>query len=357
MFGKKSAVDEKTIIEALRKVNDPELNRSIVDLGMVGKIESDSGDIRIHIKLTVPGCPLRHKIDEDIKAAIGSLPEIKSVTTEFSVMTPEERMALTGKMTGQSKSPIFDDARVKNVIAVASGKGGVGKSTVTVNLACALKNAGYSVGVVDADVYGFSIPKMLGVNSLPTVIDETMIPVMKNGIKVISMGFFVEEDQAVLWRGPMLHKAIVQFLTQVFWDRLDFLLIDLPPGTGDVTLSIAQTIKESQLLIVTTPQPAAASVAQRVAELAKKANFRILGIVENMSYFVGSDGKKQHIFGEGGGQELAQKLNQPLLARIPLDIAIREGGDRGIPVTESKLGQGYEQFKNLAEKIAKTLKT
>ncbi len=356
IFRNKSSVDEKTILEALRKVNDPELNRSIVDLGMVGKIEGNDGDVRIQIKLTVPGCPLKQKIDGDIKAVLGAIPEIKNVNIEFSVMSSEERMALTGKMTGQSKSPIFDNVKVKNVIAVASGKGGVGKSTITVNLACALKNAGCTVGIVDADVYGFSIPRMMGVNALPTVIDETIIPVIKNGIKIISMGFFVEEDQAVLWRGPMLHKAIVQFLTQVFWDRLDFLLIDLPPGTGDVTLSIAQTIKESHLLIVTTPQPAAAGVAQRVAELSRKANFRILGVVENMSYFVTADGAKQMIFGEGGGQELAQKLNQPLLARIPLETAIREGGDMGIPVTESTKGEGPAIFKFLAEKIIRTLK-
>jgi len=349
-------VDEKAILEALRKVNDPELNRSIVDLGMVGRIEGSDGNVRVQIKLTVPGCPLKHKIDGDIRAALAVIPDIKEVTVEFSIMSPEERIALTGKISGQSKSPIFDDVRVKNVIAVASGKGGVGKSTVTANLACALKNAGYTVGVVDADVYGFSIPRMMGVNALPTVIDETIIPVIKNGIKIISMGFFVEEDQAVLWRGPMLHKAIVQFLTQVFWDKLDFLLIDLPPGTGDVTLSIAQTIKESHLLIVTTPQPAAAGVAQRVAELSRKANFRILGVVENMSYFVSANGDKQAIFGEGGGQELAQKLNRPLLARIPLETAIREGGDTGIPVTESAKGEGPAIFKSLAEKITKILK-
>jgi len=355
MFKQKSSINKDDILNALKTVNDPELHRSIVDLGMVGNIEEKDGKIKINIKLTVPGCPLTHKIHADISAARANIEGSTKVDLEFSSMTPEERMALTGKMTGQTQSPLFDDAKVKHIIAVASGKGGVGKSTVTVNLAYALKNAGYSVGVVDADVYGFSIPRMMGVQTLPTVIDETMIPVIKDGIKVMSMGFFVEEDQAVIWRGPMLHKAIVQFLTQTFWDKLDYLLIDLPPGTGDVTLSISQTIKESQLLVVTTPQPAAASVAQRVGELAKKANFTILGVVENMSYFIAPDGSRQYIFGQGGGQELAEKLGCQLFCQIPLDTTIREGGDQGNPVASLKMNQAAKEFEMLAEKINKRL--
>jgi ATP-binding protein involved in chromosome partitioning len=357
MFKQKPQIDKDAIMNALKTVNDPELHRSIVDLGMVGQIEEHDGKVKINIKLTIPGCPLKHKIHADITAALASIEGITKVDLEFSYMTPEERMALTGKMTGQTKSALFDDAKIGNIIAVASGKGGVGKSTVTVNLAYSLKNAGYSVGIVDADVYGFSIPRMMGVQTLPTVIDETMIPVIKDGIKVMSMGFFVEEDQAVIWRGPMLHKAIVQFLTQVFWDKLDYLLIDLPPGTGDVTLSISQTVREAQLLVVTTPQAAAANVAQRVAELAKKANFKLLGIAENMSYFIAPDGSYQYIFGSGGGQELADKLGCQLFCQIPLDSAIREGGDSGKPVASLKVSPAVAEFELLAkginEKLAK----
>jgi ATP-binding protein involved in chromosome partitioning len=355
MFKQNSKINQDDILNALKTVNDPELHRSIVDLGMVGQIEENNGIVKINIKLTVPGCPLKHKIHEDVTAALSKIEGITKVDLEFSYMTPEERMALTGKMTGQSQSPLFDDAKIKHVVAVASGKGGVGKSTVTVNLAYALKNAGFSVGVVDADVYGFSIPRMMGVQTLPTVIDETMIPVIKDGIKVMSMGFFVEEDQAVIWRGPMLHKAIVQFLTQVFWDKLDYLLIDLPPGTGDVTLSISQTINEAQLLVVTTPQPAAANVAQRVGELAKKANFKLLGVVENMSYFIAPDGSHQYIFGNGGGQELATKLQCELFCQVPLDTAIREGGDTGKPVASIKMNKAAKEFELLAEKVNKRL--
>jgi ATP-binding protein involved in chromosome partitioning len=355
MSKQKLAIARETILNALKSVNDPELHRSIVDLGMIGEIQENDGSVRVQIKLTVPGCPLKRRIDEDVTRALGAIEGLKSVELEFSYMTPQERMALTGKMSGQTDSPLFNDTRVSNIIAIASGKGGVGKSTVTVNLAYALKNMGFSVGVVDADVYGFSIPRMMGVQSLPTVIDEMMIPVIKDGIKIISMGFFIEEDQAIIWRGPMIHKAIVQFLTQVFWDKLDFLLIDLPPGTGDVTLSISQTIRQSKLLIVTTPQPAAANVAQRVAELAKKANFGLLGIVENMSYFVAPDGSRQYIFGSGGGRELAERLGCQLFCQIPLDTAIRESGDNGTPIAALKTNQAAKEFVILAEKIRERL--
>lgn len=355
MLDNKMKVTDDKILEALKGVNDPELGRSIVDLGMVEKIEQDNGTVKITVKLTISDCPLKYRFDDDIKAALLPVEGIEKVEVGFSSMNQQEREALTQKMTGQVKSDIFDDARVKNIIAVASGKGGVGKSTVAVNLAYALKNAGYSVGIIDSDVYGFSIPRMMGVKALPTVIDETMIPVTKDGIKVISMGFFLEEDQAVLWRGPLLHKTVVQFLTQVYWDKLDFLLIDLPPGTGDVTLSISQTVNQTHLLVVTTPQPAAFSVAQRVAELSKKANFNLLGVIENMSYFISPDGSKQYIFGEGGGKFLADKMNTALLGQIPLEQAIREGGDLGKPITDSEGGQASREFKTIAEKIIEML--
>jgi len=292
LFTSHTKVSTSAILEVLKGINDPELGRSIVDLGMVNDIQIKDSAVKVTIKLTIDGCPLKHRFREEISSALASLDGIQKVDLEFTSMKPDERLALTRKMTGQVTSDLFDDAKIKHVIAIASGKGGVGKSTVTVNLACALRQAGYSVGIIDSDVYGFSIPRMLGAEGHPTILDETIIPVIKDGIKVISMGFFVDEDQAVIWRGPLLHKAVVQFLTQVFWDKLDFLLIDLPPGTGDVTLSISQTVKEAHLLVVTTPQAAATGVAQRVAELSRKANFKMLGVIENMSYFMASDGSK-----------------------------------------------------------------
>jgi ATP-binding protein involved in chromosome partitioning len=349
-------VDENRIIEALKTVNDPELGRSIIDLDMVEKLSQSDGTVKLTIKLTIPGCPLKHKFQEDIDAVLLPIEGIDKVELNFSSMKPQERANLTKKMTGQAESPVFDDIKIKNVIAIASGKGGVGKSTVTVNLAYALKKAGYKVGVLDSDVYGFSIPRMIGVDAVPTVIEEAMIPVDKDGIKVMSMGFFLNEDQAVIWRGPMLHKTVVQFLTQVYWDKLDYLLIDLPPGTGDVTLSVSQTVAEAYLLVVTTPQPAASGVAQRVAELSQKANFKMLGIIENMSYFVAPDGSKQYIFGEGGGRVLSSKLNIPLLAQVPLETSVREGGDLGKPVASGGDGTAAKAFHEAAAKVAEIIK-
>ena len=348
-------IDEKEIIDALKQVNDPELGRSIIDLGMVSRIDQEDGVVKITIKLTIAGCPLKYKFQEDISSALTKIDGIEKVELEFTAMKPQERANLAKKMTGKASSSLFDDAKVKNVIAIASGKGGVGKSTVTVNLAYALKNAGYSVGVIDTDVYGFSIPRMIGSNDVPTVIDDAMIPVTKDDIKFISMGCFLDEDQAVLWRGPMLHKTVTQFLTRVYWDKLDYLLIDLPPGTGDVTLTISQTVKEANLLVVTTPQPAASSVAQRVAELSRKTNFKLLGIIENMSYFIAPDGSKHHIFGEGGGNALAAKLKLPLLGQIPLETTVREGGDNGVPVCSLDNGKAAEILKQIAEKIVRKL--
>ncbi len=346
-------IDNDKIVEALRKVNDPELGRSIIDLEMVEKIRQDNGTVHVTIKLTIPGCPLKHKFQEDVSAALMPLDGVEKVELDFTSMKPAERNAIAKKMTGQAESPVFDDMNIKNVIAVASGKGGVGKSTVTTNLAFALKNLGYKVGVIDSDVYGFSIPRMMGAEGLPTVIDNAMIPVLKDGIKIISMGFFINEDQAVLWRGPMLHKTIVQFLTQVYWDKIDYLLIDLPPGTGDITLSISQTVPNANLVLVTTPQPAASGVAQRVAELSTKANFKMLGVIENMSYYQAPDGQKQYIFGEGGGKILSTKLDLPLLGQIPLETSVREGGDMGQPVAQSGKGEASTEFKQIAEKLAK----
>jgi ATP-binding protein involved in chromosome partitioning len=349
-------IDENKIIDALKEVNDPELGRSIIDLDMVEKISQSDGTVNVTIKLTIPGCPLKHRFQEEVTAALMPIEGVEKVKLNFSSMKPQERAAVAKKMTGRAESPVFDDVNIKNVIAVASGKGGVGKSTVTANLAYALKDLGYTVGVIDSDVYGFSIPRMMGVEGLPTVIEDAMIPVSKDGIKVISMGFFLEEDQAVLWRGPMLHKTVTQFLTQVYWDKLDYLLIDLPPGTGDVTLTISQTVPDAYLLVVTTPQPAASGVAQRVAELSRKANFKMLGVIENMSYFVASDGAKQYIFGEGGGRILATKLDIPLLSQIPLETVVREGSDMGHPVVSDGNSEAAEAFKEAARKLAELIK-
>jgi ATP-binding protein involved in chromosome partitioning len=356
MSDKNETIDKQKIIEALTPINDPEIGRSIVDLGMVSDISQHNGTVEITIKLTIEGCPLKHKFQEDVTNALMPLAGIEEVKIKFTSMNPQERANLTKKMTGQSASELFDNAKIKNVIAVASGKGGVGKSTVTVNLAYALKNLGYSVGIVDADVYGFSIPRMMGTNDLPTVIDDAMMPVVKDGIKIVSMGFFLEEDQAVIWRGPMLHKTITQFLTQVYWDELDFLLIDLPPGTGDITISIAQIIKGANLLVITTPQPAAVNVAQRVAEMTTKVDLKMLGVIENMSHFADNDGNIQYIFGKGGGQALAEKLKKPLFGQIPLEISIREGGDTGKPVGLSGKGKAADEFKKIAESIIKNYK-
>jgi len=350
-----AVISKEKIIEALKPINDPEIGRSIVDLGMVDNIEQQDGTVIVTIKLTIEGHPLKHKLREDISNALMQVEGVKGVELNFTSMNPQERADLTKKMTGQTSSGLFDNAKVKHIIAIASGKGGVGKSTVTVNLAYALKNLGYSVGIIDADIYGFSIPRMMGTNDLPTVIDNAMIPVTKNGIKIISMGFFIEENQAVIWRGPMLHKTVVQFLTQVYWDKLDYLLIDLPPGTGDVTISVAQTAKESQLLVVTTPQPAAANVAQRVAEMTSKVDLKMIGVVENMSYYSDGNGNKQYIFGKGGGVALAKKLNQPLFGQIPLETALRESGDKGKPVGLTGNGKAAIEFKHIAEKIVERL--
>jgi ATP-binding protein involved in chromosome partitioning len=345
-------VSREEVLDALRPVQDPELNRSIVDLDMVRAIDVSGSAVTVTVALTVAGCPLRAEITSRVRGAVGVLGGVDSVEVELTVMTDDERTALRERLQGGGgaqgghdhaghdhgaaqprKSIPFNEPGVKTrVLGIASGKGGVGKSSVTVNLALALAKAGHEVAVFDADVYGFSIPKMLGLDQDPVVIDGMIVPPVAFGVKAFSMGFLVEEDQPVIWRGPMLHKYLEQFLTDVYWGEPDYLLIDMPPGTGDIALSMAQYLPRAEIYVVTTPQPAAQRVAQRSASMAAKVNLKVLGVIENMSWFTGDDGKRYELFGAGGGDALATKLGVPLVGQVPLVPALREGGDDGYPV-------------------------
>ncbi len=325
---------KEQVTEKLTGVIDPELRRNIVDLGMVRSIEiGDDGRVDVVVSLTTAGCPIRNHFQQAVAQNVAELDDVKSVEVGFDVLSDEEKSGLQQKL-GRGKLPDGALAQVKNVICVASGKGGVGKSTMTANLAAALAAEGHSVGALDCDVYGYSIPRMLGINQKPEVSPERKIipPLSPAGPKVMSIGFFVEENAAVVWRGPMLHKAIQQFLEDVAWDELDYLLLDLPPGTGDVSMTLAQLLPQAKILIVTTPQPAAQSVAARAAEMAAKVDLEVMGVIENMSAFTGPDGNRVTIFGEGGGQLLADELDVPLLAKVPLSEALREHADDGRPL-------------------------
>ncbi len=346
------------ILEALRPVQDPELHRSIVELGMVKDIRIEGGRVGVTVALTVAGCPLRAEITQRVTTAVQPLAGVDQVDVELTVMTDDERAAVKGKLQpegrghGEAAAVPFGEGSRTRVLGLSSGKGGVGKSSVTVNLAVALSRLGHEVAVLDADVYGFSVPRMLGITQEPVVIDGMIVPPVAAGLKVISTGFFVPDDQAVIWRGPMLHKALEQFLTDVLWGEPDYLLVDMPPGTGDVALSMAQFLPRSEVLVVTTPQPAAQRVAQRSALMARKVKLPVRGVVENMSWFTGDDGKRYEIFGAGGGQLLADDLGVPLLARIPLVTALREGGDEGRPITLTEPGsEASLAFESLAKAV------
>ena len=359
---------EAEIIEALRPVEDPELHRSIVDLGMVKEVAQAGTNVRVMIALTTPGCPLKNEINTRVRGAVMELGGVEEVQVEFTAMTPEELTALRQELHGDPAStagsqpahghaegraiPFSEAGSKTRVLLIASGKGGVGKSSVSTNLAISLANRGKKVALVDADVWGFSIPRMLGISHPPQVIDSMLIPPEAHGVRCISMGFFAEEDQAVIWRGPMLHKELEQFLTDVFWDDPDYLLIDLPPGTGDISISIAQFLPRAEVLVVTTPQPAAQRVAQRAAAMAVKVNLQVRGVIENMSWFVGDDGQRYEIFGAGGGQELADKLDVPLIGQIPLLQDLREGSDEGKPVAAiDPDGEAGRAFAAIAEQV------
>jgi ATP-binding protein involved in chromosome partitioning len=326
------------VTEALRSVIDPELRRSIVDLGMVRSIEiRDGGKVEVVVSLTTPGCPIRNHFQQAVASNVAKLDGVTEVGVGFDVLSDEERSNLQQALGRPGGLPEGALAAVKNIICVASGKGGVGKSTMTANLAAALQSEGHSAGALDADVYGYSIPRMLGVDRKPDVNAERKILPPENaaGIKVMSIGFFLERNAAVVWRGPMLHKAIQQFLEDVAWDELDYLLLDLPPGTGDVSMTLAQLLPQAKVVLVTTPQPAAQSVAKRAADMAAKVDLELLGVIENMSGFTTPDGQRYTIFGEGGGQLLADELDVPLLGKVPLSEELREGADAGLPLVLS----------------------
>jgi ATP-binding protein involved in chromosome partitioning len=325
---------KEQITEALRTVIDPELRRSIVELDMVRSIEIDpQGSVSVMVSLTTPGCPIRSHFENAVRQQVSAIEGVTSVAVSFDVLSTDEKTELQQKL-GRNRLPQGALAKVRNVVCVASGKGGVGKSTVTANLAAAMALEGHTAGALDADVWGYSMPRMLGVQGKPRVSEERKILPLDaaGGVKVMSIGFFVEEDAAVVWRGPMLHKAIQQFLEDVDWGELDYLFIDLPPGTGDVSMTLAQLLPQAKVLLVTTPQPAAQKVAHRAAEMASKFDLEILGVVENMSGFTTPDGTRHTIFGEGGGQLLADDIEAPLLGKIPLQEELRVQADEGVPL-------------------------
>jgi ATP-binding protein involved in chromosome partitioning len=322
------------ITQALRAVIDPELRRSIVELDMVRSIAvSGNGVVDVTVSLTTPGCPIRGHFQTSVSEAVSALDGVTHVNVYFDVLTPEQKAALQQKL-GRGTLPDGTLAEVANVLCVGSGKGGVGKSTLTANLAAALAAEGKRVGIVDADVWGYSIPRMYGLGATrpPVSAQRKIIPLEAHGVKVMSIGFFVAEDAAVVWRGPMLHKALSQFLQDVEWGTLDHLLLDLPPGTGDVSMTLAQLLPQAKFLIVTTPQPTAQRVARRAAEMAHKVTLEIAGVVENMSGFTTPAGERFQIFGEGGGQELADELDVPLFGKVPLTMPLREQADGGVPL-------------------------
>jgi len=331
---------------ALATVIDPELRRPITELGMVDAVEiSDGGAVRLSVLLTIAGCPLRETITKDSEAALLGVPGVTAVEVELKVMTQAQRDALKEQLRGpggQRGIPFNQPGSLTKVFAVASGKGGVGKSSVTVNLACSLAAQGLRVGIVDADVYGFSVPALMGITQAPTRVDDMILPPVAFGVKVISIGMFVSGNQPVAWRGPMLHRALEQFLTDVYFGDLDALFLDLPPGTGDIAISVAQLLPKAEILVVTTPQAAAADVAERAGAIATQTGQTVAGVIENMSHLEMPDGSRMELFGSGGGQLLTERLstttgtNVPLLGQIPLDILLREGGDSGLPIV---LGQ------------------
>jgi ATP-binding protein involved in chromosome partitioning len=313
------------VLKALEQVIDPELRKPVTELDMVRDVRIADGDVSVTIALTVAGCPLRASFEDQVARTVGTLPGVRTVSLAFDVMTADERAALTQRLRGgrpeRTKGVALDPGT--RVLAIASGKGGVGKSSLAVNLAAALADAGQVVGILDADVYGHSIPHLLGVRQKPVLVDRMMLPPVRDGLHLMSIGFFLDENSPVMWRGPMLHRALEQFLSDVHWPALDTLLVDMPPGTGDVSISLGQLLPRAEVVVVTTPQPLAQEVAVRAAQMAQRTNTRLIGVVENMT----SD-----VFGTGGGERLAAELGVPLLGAVPLDASLRVCGDQGEPV-------------------------
>lgn len=345
-------IDQAALRAAIGQVQDPEIHKSLEELKMVRELEvGDDGSIRVLVALTVAGCPLKDKLEGDVTRAAQTIEGVGQVSVDFTVMTDEERADLVTNINGGGTRQVTIDPRTR-VLVIASGKGGVGKSSVAANLGVALADAGKTVGVIDADVWGFSIPKMLGIDRPPTVVDQVIMPPEAYGVRAISMDYFVRPDQAVIWRGPMLHKALEQFLVDAYWGDIDYLLIDMPPGTGDIAISMSQFLPRSQAIIITTPQPTAQRVAKRAGLMAEKVNQEVLGVVENMSWFTGDDGVRYELFGAGGGKALADELGVPLLGQIPLVTAMRDGADRGVPVTvAAPHSEAAEAIRALAKQV------
>ncbi|HSL68281.1 MAG TPA: Mrp/NBP35 family ATP-binding protein [Actinomycetota bacterium] len=356
-------VTEDQVRQALRNVLDPEIGKPIEDIGMLQGIEVNDGSVRVHVLITIEGCPLKDRITSDVTDALRPL-GVERVDVELSPMSEQQRAELVTRLRGSAAAAPQQQRQFfvgtdTTVLAVASGKGGVGKSSITVNLACALAAEGHRVGVLDADVWGFSVPRMIGVTGQPVGFNNMILPLESHGVKVISMGFFVPEETPVIWRGPMLHKAIEQFLGDVYWGELDFLLADLPPGTGDVSISLASFLPGASMLVVTTPQEAARKVAERAGKMAERTNLRPIGVIENMSWFACPHcGERTSIFGAGGGQEAADTLGVPLLAQVPLMPDLREGGDEGRPIVvtdpDSPAGQA---LRDAARRIAQSTRS
>ena len=358
-----SVITESAVREALSRVEDPEIGRPITELNMVKSVTVTGNDVAVEIYLTIAGCPMKSTIESNTRAAVEDIEGVGNVTVTMEAMSDEQRRELKKKLRGGQAEPEIPFAKpdsTTRVFAVASGKGGAGKSSMTVNLAAALVQKGLKVGIVDADIYGHSVPNLLGCTDGPTVLDDEMLlPPISHGIKHISIGQFVEGNAPVVWRGPMLHRALQQFLADVFWGDLDVLLLDLPPGTGDVALSVAQLIPNAELLIVTTPQAAAAEVAERAGSISQQTRQRVAGVIENMGAMVMPDGSTMDVFGSGGGQIVADRLGVilghevPLLASVPLDPTLRSGGDAGTPIVlDSPESPAAQQIQAVADKLA-----
>ena len=358
-----TVVSEEQIRSALARVQDPEIRRPITEIGMVKSVAVDAaGAANVAIYLTVAGCPLKDKLRSDISAEVGAVDGITSVTVEMDVMSPEQRQELQATLRGgraEREIPFAKPGSLTRVFAVASGKGGVGKSSVTVNLAASMAAKGLKVGIVDADIYGHSVPRMLGVTERPTQVQDMIMAPVAHDVRVISIGMFTPGNEPVVWRGPMLHRALQQFLADVYWGDLDVLLLDLPPGTGDVAISVAQLVPNAEILVVTTPQQAAAEVAERAGTIALQTRQRIAGVVENMSWMPCPHcDERVEVFGSGGGQKVADALTRvtgatvPLLGQIPIDLRLREGGDDGVPVVLAEPeGAASAVLREIADKL------